>query len=686
MTGTVARVRRRVREGIRTLLAGPFFRPRWAWVCLLAGSTHMLLPDRPGALGCLDALLVLVFLAGLLPLAFLGLRWAWVRIVFRVSRRMWMILILLSLLPALSLTIFFLSLAWLGLGGQVCRTFQGNLKEMESSLRLAAQEPRDAWVLQSLWVHGEAKVAHVPQLPPNFQSGFVGLVRDTEDALDAERCLALRAVTPSAKGHRLLTLHLSKLARGGKELWGGRMHFRLDWVQAEDPERGAHLVTRDEEVRIQSPMRYLNRQAPVLEFSMGEVLNGSGIFKPFRLPPLALPLVDWQTGRPMLLTVTPETSLKELFAGYGYGEKNGNLSGDALLAIAAVSAAILFLALVQFVALVMGLLLARSLGASVDSLFRGVVRLTGGDFSVRIRPRRKDQVGALARAFNDMAQRLQEAQQEQEVRLRLEEELRVARDVQMRLLPDLASLRLPASVQAAILPAREVAGDYYDVFRLAGGRIAFLIADVSGKGTSAAFYAAETKGVVAALDKERLGPRDVVDRLNQIWMATHPRNVFLTLVYGTFDPADGSYAFVRAGHTPAYLRREVDGVRQAERLLPPGLGIGMNLDRFLDHLALCEGRLEEGEALVFFTDGLIEARDAEGAFFGEEGVVRALARPGGNAQALVLSEIAAFLDGQPLEDDLTLLVLTRAQLPEFGEALAVQPLEADAGAGGQGSR
>jgi len=324
-------------------------------------------------------------------------------------------------------------------------------------------------------------------------------------------------------------------------------------------------------------------------------------------------------------------------------------------AIIILSLVLLSLATAQVLSTLLGLGLAWSLGRAVNDLHRGVQRLALGDFTVRIRPRGRDQVAQLSVAFNDMAARLQTAATEREERLRMEEELRVAREVQMRLLPDLEALKMP-SVRATILPALEVAGDYYDLFPLLDGSLAFLISDVSGKGTSAAFYAAETKGVLSALDKQALDPREVASRLNAIWCEGHGRKLFLTLAYGTFHPRTGRFAFVRAGHPPAFHRR-ADG--SVLRLQPRGLGVGLSADRFRDSLEVCEGNLEPGESLIFFTDGLSEAQAPDGSFYGEARLEVLLARPTEDLQAMILADVAAFTQGHPFADDLTLLILSR---------------------------
>jgi serine phosphatase RsbU (regulator of sigma subunit) len=387
---------------------------------------------------------------------------------------------------------------------------------------------------------------------------------------------------------------------------------------------------------------------------VGQSLQGSFLFAPFDLPPLAFAITDWSTGHDLVLTATPETNLYALFAGYRSAERQA-LSEGTVKAIVVISLVLLALAMAQALAAILGLVLAWSLGRAVNGLHRGVRQLSLGDFSVRIRPRGRDQVAQLSSAFNEMAARLETAASEREERLRMEEELRVAREVQMRLLPDLEALHMP-SVQATILPALEVAGDYYDLFPLADGSLAFLIADVSGKGTSAAFYAAETKGVLSALDKQALDPVEVADRLNTIWCGSHGHRLFLTLVYGTFHPRSGRYRFVRAGHPAAFLRRS-DG--RVTRLQPRGLGVGLSASRFRASLELCEGTLEPGDRLIFYTDGLSEAQAPDASFYGEARLQALLGLASEDLQAAILADVAAFTQGRPLADDLTLLILTR---------------------------
>ncbi|MFN7958528.1 MAG: SpoIIE family protein phosphatase [Holophagaceae bacterium] len=639
-----------ISDRLRRARAAFRFRRHWPWVLLVLGTLLSLPPVGSGCAGALAWI-------GGLWLFFRGLGWVWNRILFRVSRRLWVILALMSVLPVVALGLMLMALSWLGLGAQVSRSTQQTLAAWEEALKTANQEPAEPAALQALRTFGGAWVEHVRQLPEGVPEDFTGMVwADSHDAdrKEPRKDTYLRAVRPEAGGFRILSVNLGVLGDRAQALAGGQVRFQLA------PQREGRKGK--ESFKITAGGGRAAKEAPILAgqgqavatWAKGQPLQGSGLFAPFDLPPLAFTITDWSTGQPMVLTATPETNLYALFAGYGASERQG-MSLGTVKAIVVVVLVLVALALAQAFAAILGLVLAWSLGRAVNDLHRGVKQLSQGDFSARIHPRGRDQVAQLSAAFNDMAARLETAASEREERLRMEQELRVAREVQMRLLPDLEALRMP-SVRATILPAREVAGDYYDLFPLGDGSLAFLILDVSGKGTSAAFYAAETKGVLSALDKQALGPVEVADRLNAIWCQGHDRRLFLTLAYGTFHPRTGRFQFVRAGHPSAFLRRQDGNVL---RLHPKGLGVGLSGSRFREALELCEGTLEPGDSLIFYTDGLTEAQAPDDAFYGEDRLEALLAHPTEDLQAAILADVVAFAGGRPLADDLTLLILSR---------------------------
>ena len=617
----------------------------WPWALVLLGALgYSALPSTPPRL-------VLWF--GLAVLLWRGLRWFWRKLVFKVSRRVWTIIVLLSVLPVVALHVFFLSLGYFTLGGQMSRSVQGSLAGLRTALTRASEVQDDAAALQQLHLMGDAWVSRVDALPEGVKPGFVDIVQDINPATGKPAVL-LRAVRQEGGSYRLLTLSLDGLTGESSHLWGGRTHFKLAWdLENQAPGKGLVQVQKDG-----SDLAIRGRGAEALAWSTGTPLEGAGLFHPFALPSVALQATDWATGKGMVFTLTPETSIPVLFGGYGFNDdKKGNVGVQAIYAMAGIALLILVLALAQLAAMILGLRLAWSLGGSVDDLHRGVARLAKGDFTARVRPRSRDQVGVLARNFNDMAVQLEASQSEREKRLALEEELRIARDVQMRLLPDIAALDLPARVEATLLPAQEVAGDYYDLFRLEDGRLAFLVVDVSGKGTSAAFYAAEVKGMISALDKARLGPAEVAARINDLWTKGHRRQVFLTMVYGTLDAATGRFELARCGH-PEPLLRHTDG--RVELLRSGGLGIGLSAARFREKLEVKTGKLEAGDALVLCTDGLTEAMDAAGRLYGLDRLEALLSgTQDDDLRGAILADVTAFAESSGLQDDLTLLIIRR---------------------------
>ncbi|HET6331476.1 MAG TPA: SpoIIE family protein phosphatase [Holophagaceae bacterium] len=615
----------------------------WPWALLLLGLlSYRAFPSLP---------LRLCIWLGLVVLLWRGLLWSWRKLVFKVSRRVWTIIVLLSVLPVVALHVFFLSLGYFTLGGQVSRSVQGSLAGLRTALTKASAVPDDTAALQQLSLLGDAWVSRVDALPSGVKPDFVDIVQDINPST-GKPAVMLRAVKPEGARYRLLTLGLDGLTGQSGNLWGGRTQFRLDWDREDSGvEKGMVRVQKGgQEVKV--PMGGVQ----ALAWSTGAPLEGSGFFRPFPLPGVSLQATDWATGKGMIFTLTPETSIPTLFAGYGIGDgEKGNVGVQAIYAMAAIALLLLVMAIAQIAAMILGLRLAWSLGGSVDDLHRSVGRLAQGDFSARVRPRSRDQVGVLARNFNDMAVQLEASQFEREKRLSLEEELRIAREVQMRLLPDLATLDLPARVEATLLPAQEVAGDYYDLFRLEDGRLAFLVVDVSGKGTSAAFYAAEVKGMISALDKARHGATEVAARINDLWTKGHRRQVFLTMVYGTFDPATGRFELARCGH-PEPLLRHGDG--RVELLRSNGLGIGLSAARFREKLEARTGTLEKGDALIICTDGLTEAMDADGRLYGLERLQALLqGTQDDDLRGAILADVTAFAESSGLQDDLTLLII-----------------------------
>lgn len=273
-----------------------------------------------------------------------------------------------------------------------------------------------------------------------------------------------------------------------------------------------------------------------------------------------------------------------------------------------------------------------------------------------------DDVSLLEGFANQSAIALENAQlwQSSLERERLEQELRVAREVQLKLLPQTLP-RIPGfELERFFLTANEVGGDYYDFIEFADGKPGVVIGDVSGKGTSAAFYMAEFKGVIQTLASALNDPKELVCRANRIFYSTIERKNFLTAIVGKFIPGQQTFQFVRAGHSPLVFYRHSSS--EISFLQPQGLGIGMDPGSVFDATAEVHSvQFQAGDFLLLFTDGLVEARNHAGEEFGEERLA-SLARRAGQLNAAqikrhILDEVTAFIGDTPLHDDLTFMVI-----------------------------
>ena len=376
---------------------------------------------------------------------------------------------------------------------------------------------------------------------------------------------------------------------------------------------------------------------------------------------------DWISGMTSPLVATMEISVAEIYdrISAAQGVINQRNFGEGLLLVLMVIG-ILFL-IIEFLALVAGLALARSITGSVHELFVGTERVRQGDFTHKIDISAKDQLGELAESFNSMTASIEDLLRQAAEKKRLEEELRIAHEIQMSLLPQ-GPLRMPGlSVTALCVPAREVGGDYYDFLPLDAHRVGVLIADVSGKGTSAALYMAELKGLVLSLSRIYTSPRDLLIMANRIIAEHLDARSFITMSYAVVDMRARTMTYARAGHTPLiYLpgMEEDSGSRRVRILTPDGMVLGLKLDKGEMFERLLEEQtipLRAGDLYLFFTDGISEAMNLGDDCFGEQRLAALVEEhahlPADELRERVLREISAVVGDAPQHDDMTMILL-----------------------------
>jgi hypothetical protein len=245
-------------------------------------------------------------------------------------------------------------------------------------------------------------------------------------------------------------------------------------------------------------------------------------------------------------------------------------------------------------------------------------------------------------------------------RMRLEAEFEVARKAQQDALPPAAPAVEGYSIAGSCEPAQQVGGDLYDYFPLADGRLGIAVADVSGKGVPAALYMMVTKGLLAAVTRDSSDLAYILQQINRHLYSACKKKVFVTLTAVALDAPARRLQHGRAGHNPIVWRRAARG--ETVVLKPPGVGLGLTAgDRFNRILKIEELQLEPGDAVVLYSDGITEAMNDSLELFGDERLIRAVestdGQPAEESRAAIIRELAAFTDGAPARDDVTLVVL-----------------------------
>jgi predicted ester cyclase len=249
---------------------------------------------------------------------------------------------------------------------------------------------------------------------------------------------------------------------------------------------------------------------------------------------------------------------------------------------------------------------------------------------------------------------------EREVRMRerVEQELRVARSIQQASLPKEVPTLENWQITPYYQPAREVGGDFYDLFELEDGRVTVVMGDAAGKGIPAALVVSATSSVLRAV-AQALGsssPSEVLAQVNETLFARIPPNMFVTCFYAILDPKNGSMNYANAGHDLPYLWHGGDCEELRARGMPLGLMAGMSYEQK-------EIELDAGEGVLFYSDGLVEAHDAKGEMFGFPRLQALVAEHGQNRSLgdFLLKELYSFTgDSWEQEDDITLLTLRRS--------------------------
>ena len=316
-----------------------------------------------------------------------------------------------------------------------------------------------------------------------------------------------------------------------------------------------------------------------------------------------------------------------------------------------------FFLVIEIAALITGIVLTRRITKAVSDLYHATQFVKTGDWSHRVRIERRDQLGVLGESFNDMTGSISGLLEESKKRQRLENEISIASEVQNQLFPQ----RLPSvagvELEAICKAARTVSGDYYDFIQLSPTHLAIALADISGKGISAALLMASLQAALRsqllAAGSETMSTAELVARLNMHMVRNTADDRFATFFIAVYDSATRTLRYTNAGHLPGFLI--ANGT--SKHLDKGGMVLGVVEDYIYEEGLV---NVPPNALLVEYSDGLVEPENVYGEEFGIRRLQEAAIRVQGSVPRLVgqsLMMAAEEWAGTPEQaDDMTVVV------------------------------
>jgi sigma-B regulation protein RsbU (phosphoserine phosphatase) len=244
----------------------------------------------------------------------------------------------------------------------------------------------------------------------------------------------------------------------------------------------------------------------------------------------------------------------------------------------------------------------------------------------------------------------------------LKTDLAVASEIQQailpRVFPPFPELVDQIDMAALMVPAKDVGGDFYDIFRIDEDHFGFTIADVSGKGIPAAIFMAVSRTLIRATGIRGGSPSDCLTYSNKLLSAESVDCMFVTVFYGIYNIKTGEVTYCNAGHNPPYLLKSNGEVKALPLAKDPMVGAIPDIEYHEERI-----QLEKGEMLIMFTDGVTEAMNVSFAEYGDERLVAALKNAvGSNCQEMinaVKADVSEFTEEAEQSDDITMLTIKR---------------------------
>jgi phosphoserine phosphatase RsbU/P len=369
--------------------------------------------------------------------------------------------------------------------------------------------------------------------------------------------------------------------------------------------------------------------------------------------------ISWADGRE---TSSGDALLVELSASKLMGNlfRSENEVGKRILRW--LEGAVAFFLVVEIISVVIGLLLTKSITNAVHSLDLGTELVKQGDFNHRIVVRSEDQLGALAASFNQMTEYVQRLVKERVQKERLERELEIAKEVQEHLFPAQNPRMGRLDVSGVCLPARVVSGDYYDFLFLGENELGLALADICGKGISAALLMSNLQATLRSNvlnfwhhngSNGEKALAHIVEKLNFQMFSYTSANKFASFFYAVYDDARQTLTYCNAGHNPP-LHFSGEGF---QRLRTGGTVVGIFADSEYEQETI---QLQSGDLLVAYTDGITESVNDRGEEFGEYRLIELIRKyrnlDADKLKGVIVEQILSWTAAEEREDDMTLVV------------------------------
>jgi serine phosphatase RsbU (regulator of sigma subunit) len=579
-----------------------------------------------------------------------AIRWTMRKLFWRVGRRLFLSYVLIGALPFFLVTVLLLAVGYMIAGVMSHAALRGErqatLGQMESwalEYGLTGKAPTNA--LPSLETYDTAR-GDAEKVPEWLRTtSFSGMVRRNGEPL----LVTSRRFDAKGGAEPRTIIFVQPI----DENWAEQLEEKGGMIITFDSGEGAQKATvnigggKTEEYDVDTDVAFQRMMQ-----------RGVAINRVIWADPTAL--TEWETGeinRRQQLVTFLSTPVRNLFQFY-FGAASGRY---LLLLQNLILGLVVMLMMIYCFAALFAAVLIFSISRAVNRIEKGTKAVERGDFSYRIRMKPSNQLGEMAQSFDRMTESIGSLLVTVAEKERLQSEIEIAATIQRNLLPKEGPQFGGVSFSAHFEPTASIGGDYYDVFNIDKSRLAVAIGDVSGHGLSTGLVMAMVKAAMTTLVEEGAEETSLFHRLNELVFRSTERRAFMTLGFTIFDLERGTIRHTNAGHLYPYLLRE--GVREPISIESPSLPLGV---RHEINTRTAELDLQEGDSVVYLSDGIVEAQNDLGDPFGFDHLERLLAahqdRSPSSIRDMILDAVAVHSGNRPADDDRTVMVLRFDQL------------------------